>query len=72
MGASQDPRDFDLALLNMLEARKLLDEYEAVNGFCRSIEHQRLEREFSAAAEQYFRIAKANDEIGENSDRSSA
>jgi hypothetical protein len=46
----------ELAKLNMLEARKALDEYEVTHGYGGSPEHQRLEREFSKATETYLRV----------------
>ena len=48
--------DIECARLNMLEARKALDEYEVTYGYGRSPELQRLEREFSKATETYLRF----------------
>jgi hypothetical protein len=49
------PDDFELAKLNLLEARKTLDEYELTHGYGGSPEHQKLESEFSNATETFLR-----------------
>ena len=56
MSSPPFPSDLELAKLNLLEARKALDEYEVTHGYGGSPEHQRLEREFSKATETYLRI----------------
>jgi len=56
MSSPPRPSDLELAKLNMLEARKALDEYEVTYGYGRSPELQRLEREFSKATETYLRF----------------
>jgi len=56
MSSPPFPSDSELAKLNMLEARKALDEYEVTHGCGGSPEHKRLEREFSKATETYLRL----------------
>lgn len=50
------PTDLELAKLRMLEARKALDDYEAIHAFGGSVEHQKLEREFAKATETYLEM----------------
>ncbi len=57
MNSAPFPEDVDLAVLNMLEARKALDEYELSHGFDESVEYRKLEKEFSEAAERYRRVS---------------
>jgi len=56
MSSTSFPTDLDLAKLHMLEARRALDEYEGTHGYGGSVEHQRLEKEFSKATEAYLRL----------------
>lgn len=56
MSSTSFPTDLDLAKLHMLEARRALDEFEATHGYGGSVEHQRLEKEFSKATEAYLRL----------------
>lgn len=51
------PNDIESAKVNMLEARRVLDDYETLNGFVSSCEHTRLTQEFSKAAESYLRLS---------------
>jgi hypothetical protein len=56
MSSTSFPTDLDVAKLHMLEARRALDEFEATHVYGGSPEHQRLEKEFSKAAEAYLRL----------------
>lgn len=73
MGSPSFPADLVLAKLNMLETRKVLDEYEMTHGDAGSPEHQKLEREFSKATETYLRLLEegkaASIYKGSNSER---
>jgi hypothetical protein len=49
--------DVGSAKLSMLEARKVLDDYENLKGFASSCEHTKLAQIFSKAAETYLRLS---------------
>ncbi len=51
------PKEIESASLRMLEARKVLDDYEKVMGFASSCEHTKLAQIFSRAAETYLRLS---------------
>ena len=42
----------------MLQARKSLEDYEALEGFTSSGEHTRLTQEFSRAAQLYLKLSQ--------------
>ncbi len=54
------PADVETARLRMLEARKALEHYEKLKGFAASIEHEKLAKVFTRAAEIYLRISTAH------------
>ena len=45
------------ARLNMLEARKALDDYEGLNGYASAGEHTRLTQIFTKASRTYLEIS---------------
>ena len=45
------------ARLNMLEARKALDDYERLNGYASSGEHSRLTQMFTKASRTYLHLS---------------
>jgi hypothetical protein len=49
--------DIESARLHMLEARKALEDYEALKGTASSWEHIRLTRLFTIATETYLRLS---------------
>lgn len=53
----KNEKDLEPARLKMLGAREALEDYEKRVAFKGSMEHTRLEREFSKATEQYLRLS---------------
>jgi hypothetical protein len=51
------PQNIELARLRMLEARRALEEYERLKGVAWSLEHTRLTRAFTKAAETYLKLS---------------
>ncbi len=51
------PQDIESARLRMVEARKALEDYEALTGFALSSEHARLTLAFIKATEIYLRLS---------------
>ena len=51
------PREIESARLSMLEARKALEDYEALNGFVLSCEHTRLTQAFTKATQTYLKLS---------------
>ncbi len=49
--------DIESARLNMLEARKALADYEALNGFGSSAERLKLIQEFTRVSNTYLRLS---------------
>jgi hypothetical protein len=54
------PADVKAARLRMLEARKMLENYEKLKGFAMSLEHKRLTNVFSKSADVYLRISTSH------------
>jgi hypothetical protein len=51
------PHEIESARLNMLEARKALEDYERLKGFVSCIEHTRLTQAFTKASETYLKLS---------------
>ena len=51
------PNDIESAKLCMLEARKVLEDYETLKGVAPSSEHSILTRVFSKATQTYLRLS---------------
>jgi len=51
------PHDVESARLNMLEARKALEDHEKLKGFVASREHTKLIQVFTKATDIYLRLA---------------
>ena len=51
------PHDIESARLSMLEARKVLEDYETLKGFASSCEHTRLTQVFTKATETYLKLS---------------
>lgn len=51
------PHDVESARLSMVEARKALEDYEALRGFVASVEHRMLIRVFTRATDNYLRLS---------------
>ena len=51
------PHEIESARLNMLEARRALEDYERLKGFVSSIEHTRLTQAFTKASETYLKLS---------------
>ena len=51
------PREIESARLSMLEARKALEDYEALKGFVSSCEHTRLTQVFTKATQTYLELS---------------
>jgi hypothetical protein len=49
--------DIESAKLSMLEARRVLDDYERLKGFVSSSEHTRLTQVFSKATQPYLKLS---------------
>ena len=49
--------DIESARLSTLEARKALEDYEALKGFTSAYEHTRLIQVFTKAAQTYLRLS---------------
>ena len=52
--ASRD--EIESARLNMLEARRALEDYESLGGVARSLEHATLAQAFTKATETYLKL----------------
>ena len=50
--------EIESARLNMLEARKVLEDYESLKGIISCAEHTTLTREFDKAAQTYLRLSE--------------
>jgi hypothetical protein len=51
------PHDIESARLNMLEARKALEDYERLKGCVSSGEHTRLTQVFTKATQTYLKLS---------------
>ena len=51
------PNHVESARLNMLEARKALEDYETLNGFASSPDHKNQVQAFSSATEAYLKLS---------------
>ena len=51
------PHAVEPARLNMVEARKALEDYEALKGFTSAYEHTRLIQVFTKATQTYLRLS---------------
>jgi hypothetical protein len=51
--------EIESARLSMLEARKALEDYEALKGFVSSFEHTRLTQVFSKATATYLKLSSS-------------
>ena len=51
------PHEIESARLNMLEARRALEDHERLKGFVSSIEHTRLTQAFTKASETYLKLS---------------
>ena len=51
------PHDVESAKHSMLEARKMLEDYEKVKGFAFSCEHTRLTLAFTKATDTYLKLS---------------
>jgi hypothetical protein len=49
--------DIESAKLKMLEARRVLDDYERLKGFVSSVEHTRLTQVFTKATQTYLKLS---------------
>jgi hypothetical protein len=49
--------DIETARLNMLKARKALEDYETLEGFASSCEHTRLAQVFTKVTETYLKLS---------------
>jgi hypothetical protein len=51
------PHEIESAKHSMLEARKVLEDYEKAKGFAFSCEHKRLTRAFTTATNTYLKLS---------------
>jgi hypothetical protein len=51
------PHEIECARLNMVEARKALEDYESLKGFASSCEHKRLIQVFDKATQSYLKLS---------------